>query len=132
MGFVECGQKPPEEECPENFFHCVVSKACVPIESLCDLNDDCGDNSDEETETCQGIKIESFEQDDNPLGIFVQNADHADFEWERGSGVIEGDFVTGPPFDHTTFSSDGHYLFIRVSTKLGLFEFKDLTFKNKL
>ena len=42
-GYVSCGQKPPESECPEGFFHCIGSKACVPQDQLCDLNDDCGD-----------------------------------------------------------------------------------------
>ena len=29
--------------------------------------------------------------------------------------MIEGEYITGPPFDHTTFGDEGHYLFIRVS-----------------
>merc|ERR1711935_245356 len=75
----------------------------------------CGDSSDEETMECELAKQDSFEDDDTPFGMFTHNSEHHDFEWERGSGMIEGNFTTGPPFDHTTFGEQGHYLFIRSS-----------------
>ena len=34
-----------------------------------------------------------------------------DFMWDRGAGYTKQN-GTGPPFDHTTFSKIGHYLFI--------------------
>ena len=56
LGYVTCGQKPPEQECANGFFHCTVSKACVPNDQLCDLQDDCGDSSDEEAMECELTK----------------------------------------------------------------------------
>ena len=113
VGYVACGRKPAMEECPSGFFHCVVTKACVPLDQLCDLTDQCGDNSDEEVEQCHSTVKETFENDEQPLGVFTQNADHADFEWSRGSG--QGVLAAGPPFDHTTFDDTGHYVYIAVS-----------------
>ena len=118
VGYVACGRKPAEDECPNGFFHCVVSKACVPLDQLCDLTDQCGDNSDEEVEQCHTTVKETFENDEEPLGVFTQNSDHADFEWSRGSG--QGVIAAGPPFDHTTFDDTGHYLFIKVLDLLKL------------
>ena len=111
---MTCGQKPQEQECAEGFFHCTVSKACVPNDQLCDLSDDCGDNSDEEAMECELTKPDTFEDDSTPFGLFTHNSEYHDFEWERGSGMTEGQYITGPPFDHTTFGQNGHYLFIRV------------------
>ena len=115
FGFVNCAQPPPIDDCPEPSFQCIETKACVTADKLCDLTDDCGDMSDEELERCSLRKRETFENDDTPLGLFTQNSEYADFEWERGSGMEGGAFVTGPPFDHTTFGPEGHYLFIRSS-----------------
>jgi hypothetical protein len=38
--------------CPESYFTC-TNQRCVNGDSLCDKEDDCGDNSDE-TEGCKG------------------------------------------------------------------------------
>lgn len=115
LGFVNCEQKPAEDQCSEGFFHCKTSKACVPNDQLCDLADQCGDNSDEELEICAETIHDTFEHDFDPLGIFTHNEDHSDFMWNRGAGIDEGSLTTGPPFDHTTFGPSGHYLFIRSS-----------------
>ena len=56
VGYITCGQKPQEQECANGFFHCTVSKACVPNDQLCDLQDDCGDSSDEEAMECELTK----------------------------------------------------------------------------
>ena len=56
LGYITCGQKPQEQECANGFFHCTVSKACVPNDQLCDLQDDCGDSSDEEAMECELTK----------------------------------------------------------------------------
>jgi len=36
------------------------------------------------------------------------------FHWQRGSGAT-ANTLTGPPMDHTTFSEEGHYLYIDSS-----------------
>ena len=61
-------------------------------------------------------KQDSFEDDTTPFGLFTHNSDHHDFEWQRGSGIIEGQSGSRMiPFDHTTFGQEGHYLYINVS-----------------
>ena len=47
VNFFACGPPPPQDECTKNEFHCEVSKGCVSATKVCDLQDDCGDNSDE-------------------------------------------------------------------------------------
>jgi hypothetical protein len=42
---------------------------------------------------------------------YVNTTIQADFKWERGAGYSKSN-GTGPPFDHTTFNKNGHYLFI--------------------
>ena len=110
VGFLECAPDYPEE----GFFHCTQSNICIPNAELCDLTDQCTDNSDEETEECADAKKDTFENDDKPFGLFDHNEEYSDFEWERGSGTGDGWFGGSPPFDHTTFSNRGHYLYIKV------------------
>ena len=105
-----CAPPPPQEECQlEVQFHCEVTQGCIPKTKLCDLQDDCGDNSDEVQE-CEKYHRQDFEDPDKPLGFFTQdNGD--DFRWQsfNGSSGYRG---TGPPFDHTRFDPKGHYLMI--------------------
>ena len=90
------------------------NREASPKAELCDLTDQCTDNSDEETEECADAKKDTFENDEKPFGLFNHNEEYSDFEWERGSGTGDGWFGGSPPFDHTTFSNRGHYLYIKV------------------
>ena len=82
---------------------------------MCDLSDDCGDQSDETLLECDNYLRYNFEDDKQPLGFFKPANPSAPFQWIRGNGSTSNRF-TGPPFDHTKFSPDGHYLFIESNT----------------
>ena len=114
VAFMQCAPDYPEEKCPEGFFHCLETKICIPNAEICDLTDQCGDNSDEQQGGCAEAKKDTFESDDNPFGLFTQYAEQSDFKWERGNGDRKIPGTYGPPFDHTTFGPVGHYLYIRV------------------
>ena len=59
--------------------------------------------------------MENFDDESNKFGDFTQDSHIADFQWEWGSGhELEG-HAPAPPFDHSSFNPDGHFLFIRVS-----------------
>ena len=87
---------------------------------MCDLSDDCGDMTDEETQKCDLGIYENFEEgqdgDEVNIGIFTQDSESADFLWKRGSGRSLPS-STGPPFDHSYFSPTGHYAFIKSSER---------------
>ena len=94
----------------------------------CDLADDCGDFSDEQLLECEQFTMMSFEDADQPFGFFVQTSETAQFQWSRGTLILfilditrynhdvgngtTGQEGTGPPFDHTHFTPEGHYLYI--------------------
>lgn len=114
ISFFDCALPSPQETCEEYHFHCEINKACVMNSLKCDLTDDCGDYTDEALAECSNyIKID-FEDFANPFGFFVQDHSDADFEWSRGNGTTINKF-TGPPFDHTTFEPEGHFLYIESS-----------------
>ena len=52
----------------------------------------------------------NFEDELHPWGFFTETDVSQDFQWSRGNGSLSSS--TGPPFDHTTFSQLGHYLYI--------------------
>ena len=89
------------------------------MDKMCDLSDDCGDMTDEDNSKCELGIFENFETgqdgDEVNIGIFTQDSDRADFLWKRGSGRSSNPSSTGPPFDHTYFSPNGHYAFIKSS-----------------
>ena len=72
--------------------------------------------TDEETIDCDEAIPENFEKgqdgDKVNIGIFTQDSPNADFLWKRGSGRSLPS-STGPPFDHSYFSPNGHYAFIK-------------------
>ena len=63
---------------------------------MCDLNDDCGDNSDESDEICGNYTLRADFEYDSPggnevhgNGLFsqVDKVTGADFKWKIGSGI---------------------------------------------
>ena len=117
VNFFGCAPPPPQEECQlAQQFHCEVTKGCVLLTKVCDLQDDCGDNSDE-VQQCEQYHRADFEDPEHPLGYFTQTEEGRDFMWGNYNGS-SGYRGTGPPFDHTRFSPEGHYLMI--PSELGL------------
>ena len=100
--FFDCALPLPRSDCDVDDFQC-GNKACVSKELLCDLSDDCGDNSDEAD--CSGTIQETFSEppgDPNHLGVFEVSHDYGNFTWKWGQGRTSN-ASTGPPFDHSTF-----------------------------
>ena len=105
-----CAPPPPQDECQLSVqFQCEVTHGCIPKTKICDLQDDCGDNSDE-VEGCLKYHPQDFEDPENPLGFFTQDQGD-DFRWGSFNGST-GYRGTGPAFDHTFFQPKGHYLMI--------------------
>ena len=97
-------------------FQCEMSGACVPVSSVCDLTDDCGDASDEEN--CSGYVMCDFE--DGGMcnwrqRIVTSQAQHA-FAWTlRQAGGHDAGFGR----DHTIGLAGGNYLSLAQPPKLG-------------
>ena len=55
VSFYSCPLPRPTqgEDCPPNQWRC-ENKVCITNDRLCDLSDDCGDNSDEGLALCEG------------------------------------------------------------------------------
>ena len=121
LTMFECGLPAAQDSCEENMFHCRETKACVTEDKTCDLTDDCGDGSDEDSLDCDLYTRIDFEDPDKPFGFFIQNSPGAEFKWKWGSSNgtagVEG---TGPAFDHTKFSRDGHYLYIDSGEQINM------------
>ena len=117
INFFGCAPPPPQDECQlSSQFHCEVTRGCVPVTKLCDMQDDCGDNSDE-VQQCETFKRFDFEDPASPFGFFTQTDEGDAFQWGNFNGT-SGYRGTGPAFDHTHFNPHGHYLMI--PSELGL------------
>jgi len=110
---INCQFPQPRPSCPANYFTC-DRKACISQSRVCDLTDDCGDNSDE-------LNCANYTQCDFENGICDWNniyGEDANLKWEIGSGATAS-LDTGPSRDHTTGSSEGHYIYIEASNPPG-------------
>lgn len=104
ISLVDCLYPQPRASCPLGYFTC-DRKACIRNDKVCDMNDDCGDNSDEKN--CDGYKNCNFELDST---CDWEDDPNADIRWElhRAQWAWQG-----PNRDHTLGLSQGHYLGIQ-------------------
>eukprot|EP00794_Sanderia_malayensis_P017044 gene17044-18759_t len=112
INFVNC-TRPGLCQNPIGKFTC-RNGACVDINKMCDLTDDCGDGSDEEFATCRGYIGCDFEQSVDPCN-WTQSTDD-DFNWKRdraGTASVN----TGPTRDHTYGTAFGYYMYMETSGK---------------
>ena len=120
VSFVDCHMpRPTQGECPqEKPFQC-DNKVCIEFQQVCDVTDDCGDNSDEKENYCTtaGYTRVDFEDDNHPFGIFHSEGETS-LGWERGAGMTPSPH-TGPSFDHTTWRLAGHYLYLNSAAGAG-------------
>ncbi|XP_036616414.1 MAM and LDL-receptor class A domain-containing protein 1, partial [Trichosurus vulpecula] len=107
--FENCALPPPAVSCegPDHFW-CRQTKACIHRLLLCDLVDNCGDNSDEAH--CTPELYCDFE---NGLCNWEQDKQD-DFDWTRNQGSTST-LNTGPMKDNTLGTVKGHYLYIESS-----------------
>ncbi|XP_033638977.1 MAM and LDL-receptor class A domain-containing protein 1-like [Asterias rubens] len=94
--------------CGSDQFTCTRGN-CVDNNRLCDLTDDCGDYSDEQS--CDNYHICDFE---NALCGWNQ-LDIDELDWRLGQGQTRTPW-TGPARDHTTGLSTGTYLYLESSS----------------
>lgn len=102
---INCAFPQPRPTCPRGYFKCNRS-GCILNKQVCDLIDDCGDNSDEAD--CDDYTQCDFE---NGLCDWEHDQDNSDFKWRLNRGDT-GTSRSGPSRDHTIGTSDGQYIFI--------------------
>ncbi|TEA26074.1 hypothetical protein DBR06_SOUSAS2210043, partial [Sousa chinensis] len=107
--FENCILPLPSKSCkgPGRFW-CLHTKACITKLQLCDLVDDCGDNTDEVN--CVPELQCDFE---NGICNWEQDTED-DFDWTWNQGPTST-LNTGPMKDNTLGTAKGHYLYIESS-----------------
>jgi hypothetical protein len=103
---IDCEFPHSRPTCPSNYFTC-NRKACVAVSRVCDLIDDCGDNSDESK--CDQFTSCDFEE--SMCDWKLDTNSNSTLKWELHKGSSR--FNTGPSRDHTTGLSTGQYVYIK-------------------
>ena len=96
------------QSCSSNEFKCNRGN-CVDKDRLCDLTDDCGDNSDETLAICSSYQRCTFDYSFCDWTYDTLNV--GNLKWTRRSGPTIT-FDTGPDRDHTTGLDGGYYIFL--------------------
>ncbi|XP_022097778.1 MAM and LDL-receptor class A domain-containing protein 1-like isoform X1 [Acanthaster planci] len=108
ISFVGCGLPPPTSDpCPSGRTKCNRGN-CVEDNRFCDLTDDCGDFTDENS--CSNYHLCDFES-----GICDwRQLTNDELDWRTYSGITPTEW-TGPTRDHTSGLSSGTYLYLETS-----------------
>lgn len=88
-----CQPESPEPRCSAREFKCDNS-VCVELTDLCDMEDDCGDASDERN--CNQNLITDFESGIGRWGSTVTKG------WSVNSANAFSNMRLGPTYDHTS------------------------------
>lgn len=106
LQFVHCAIPPVTGSCSDQQFKC-KSGACISKYHLCDGQDDCGDNFDEQA--CSSYKTTNFDTT-APLDRFSQTTED-DLQWkvwDNTQPLTKG--ITG--IDHSLGTASGHYIYV--------------------
>ena len=110
--FLDCVPPKPQASCTAGQFQC-LNKACVSTHKVCDMTQDCGDSSDENS--CTQYRLTNFENGltgtDLMQGV---NGQDDDFNWDTSPASRTRTFP-GPLFDHTLETMKGSYMYIDSS-----------------
>uniref|UniRef100_UPI0037E80A4D apical endosomal glycoprotein n=1 Tax=Semicossyphus pulcher TaxID=241346 RepID=UPI0037E80A4D len=111
LEFLDCALPLPSpgKECPAGMMEC-RREGCVEQRQVCDVSDDCGDGTDEET--CDGYQRCDFED-----GMCIWDMTSlSPLKWIRTNqeSISMTDPLKGPGRDHSTNSATGHFLYVTV------------------
>ncbi|KAG0721748.1 MAM and LDL-receptor class A domain-containing protein 2 [Chionoecetes opilio] len=99
-------------ECPMYHLKCPYTGICIPPSFICDTTNDCGNQEDEKY--CEGYPAICTLEEDEECD-WTQENEQDDIDWHVGmsnAAVGSTSHLTGPPADHTTRLTTGHYLYI--------------------
>ncbi|KAL5006372.1 hypothetical protein ScPMuIL_015178 [Solemya velum] len=113
--FIDCSLSPPVNpaNCSSTDKFLCANRACIDRNRVCDLVDNCGDQSDEQH--CGQYKTYNFENGTLDLKQGV-NGTEDDFDWILWKGSSPSSY-TGPLWDHTTGTAEGKYIYMEASQK---------------
>ncbi|RDD40324.1 MAM and LDL-receptor class A domain-containing protein 2 [Trichoplax sp. H2] len=111
VSFVGCAYPKPQTTCRIGFFQC-KRRSCISSDQVCDMTNDCGDNSDETN--CKGYTQCNFEKSD--CSYLMQDLTGDQMNWTRNAGPTFS-IWTGPSRDHTLGTYQGYYYYLEVSAQ---------------
>ncbi|RDD40325.1 MAM and LDL-receptor class A domain-containing protein 2 [Trichoplax sp. H2] len=109
VNFINCAYAPSQPTCSLGQFRCQRG-SCIPNDQVCDMTNDCGDNSDEAS--CSTYKQCNFETPN--CAYLTQDLVTDQLNWTRRAGPTFSVY-TGPSRDHTLGTYKGYYYYLETS-----------------